>query len=134
MEPRTVACPTAESLCRWVHRNLCDALGWEPSQAELRWELLYRRGQPCGVLFRLHGRIPTASCAIWAAAEHRLLFYDLHGHRWQTHLLTASPPLTAFAPAPTATTRTTQAPAATPMATPTATAAPATAPPHRQAA
>ncbi len=129
MEPRTVACPTAESLCRWVHRNLCDALGWEPSQAELRWELLYRRDQPCGVLFRLHGRIPTSSCAIWAAAEHRLLFYDMHGHRWQTHLLTAAPPLAAFAG------RSAVASAGPVLsASPGPTVAPATASPHKQAA
>jgi hypothetical protein len=77
-----VAClPTLADLCRHVHAFLWCHDNLDPEQAPLHQLLLTRRNRPCGLFFQVEGPRLLRNYAVWAAEEHRILFYNSSGER-----------------------------------------------------
>ena len=89
---KQVAClPTLAELCRHVHAILCSHDNLDPQQAPLRQLLLTRRDRPCGLFFQVDGPRQLRNYAVWAAEEHRILFYNSCGERIAETRLGESP-------------------------------------------
>jgi hypothetical protein len=93
MESSVVALTTPEALTRFVRDMLCSHDRLDPVQTPLYQATLKRRGRTCGLLFHVEGPRLLRTSAIWAADEHRILFYDSTGARFSEVRLSEGPAL-----------------------------------------
>ncbi|MCS6850656.1 MAG: hypothetical protein NZ700_05745 [Gemmataceae bacterium] len=91
MRSTVAALPTFDELRRYVHQTLCQHDHLDPAAAPMRQALIKRSGRPCGLLFQVQGPRALRTWAIWAADEHRILFYDSAGSRIAETRLCDSP-------------------------------------------
>jgi hypothetical protein len=84
-----------EELRRYVADTLGSLETLKADQFELSQQVLFRRGKPCGVYFRLQG--PRALClsAIWETEQNSILFYGSCGRRMHRTKLLKAPPIVA---------------------------------------
>jgi len=94
IEP-VVALPTLDELVAYIHRTLCDADALDPEQAPLFRSTLSRAGKPCGIAFHVEGPRLLKTAAVWAADDHRIIFYDSTGLRRRVVRLSESPDIAA---------------------------------------
>ncbi len=94
IEP-VLALPTLEALVAYVHRTLCERDDLDPEQAPLFRATLTRAGKPCGVAFHVEGPRLLKTSAVWAADDHRIIFYDSTGIRQSVVRLSESPDIVA---------------------------------------
>lgn len=87
--------PTLDELAGFVHRALCQQDALDPAQTPLVRTKLVRGGKPCGLLFHAVGPRLLRTAAVWAADEHRLVFYDSTGQRVRQVRLSEAPDLKA---------------------------------------
>ena len=86
-----VALPSRDELRQFVRQTLCDQDQLDIDQTPFYEALLTRSGRPCGLYFEVHGPRLVRSCAIWAAEEHRVLFYNSMGDRFAEFRLSEAP-------------------------------------------
>ena len=91
MGEAVVALPTAEELAAFVHRTLCQQDALEPGTTPLFRTPLTRAGRACGAVFHVEGPRMLRTSAVWAADDHRILFYDSTGQRSRAVRLSESP-------------------------------------------
>ncbi|HEY8505489.1 MAG TPA: hypothetical protein VIL46_12975, partial [Gemmataceae bacterium] len=92
-----------EDLSRFVRETLCEHDRLDPAQTPFFRTVLTRRGQPVGGVFHIEGPRLLRTSAVWAAEEHRILFYDSTGVRFREVRLSESPdPGASDEPAPAA--------------------------------
>jgi hypothetical protein len=91
MTEAVVSLPTFDELAGFVHRTLCQLDALDPAQTPLTRTPLVRATKPCGVLFHAVGPRLLRTAAVWAADEHKLLFYDSTGQRVRQVRLSESP-------------------------------------------
>jgi hypothetical protein len=87
------AAGSMENLRQHVLEILCAHDRLDPLSTPLEQTILVRRGKPCGLLFQVVGPRMLRAHAIWAASEHRVLFYDSTGDRFAETRLSESPDL-----------------------------------------
>lgn len=85
------ALPTLEELRQHVLTMLCRNDNLDPHQTPLQQALITRRGKPCGLFFQAMGPRLLKNYAIWAGAEHRILYYNCNGERVAETRLSESP-------------------------------------------
>lgn len=93
MTEAVVALPTLDELAGFVHRTLCQQDALDPAQTPLVRTSLRRGGRPCGLLFNAVGPRLLRTAAVWAADEHRIVFYDSTGQRVRQVRLSEGPEL-----------------------------------------
>ena len=91
MGEAVVALPTQEELAAFVHRTLCQQDALEPDATPLFRTPLSRAGRACGAVFHVEGPRMLRTSAVWAADDHRILFYDSTGQRSRAVRLSESP-------------------------------------------
>jgi hypothetical protein len=91
MGEAVVALPTLSELSTFVHRTLCQQDSLDPEQAPLVRVPLTRTGRPCGFVFHVEGPRLLRTSAVWAADDHRIIFYDSTGLRVRSVRLSESP-------------------------------------------
>lgn len=92
-----IALPSLAALEEYVRQTLCQENRWDPAATRLT-RLPIRRGPHlCGYLLQVRGPKNLKCHAIWAEAEHRLLFYDTSGSRYTQVRLSEAPDLQAEA-------------------------------------
>jgi len=91
MESRVVPLPTLDQLRQFVRERLCEVDRLDPSQTHLRQAIVRRGGRPCGLFFQLQGQQLLRTYAVWAGDEHRILFYDSKGERYDDLRLSDAP-------------------------------------------
>ena len=91
MEESVVALPTPESLNRFVREMLCEHDRLDPGQTPFFQTPLKRNGHSCGIMYHVEGPRLLRTSAIWATDEHRILFYDSTGARFNEVRLSESP-------------------------------------------
>jgi hypothetical protein len=70
-----------DELRRFVHEALCRHNGLEMGAFDITERVLVRGGNPCGVLFCLHGPRSVKFTAIWEIERNTILFYGSDGQR-----------------------------------------------------
>jgi hypothetical protein len=93
--PPVIAMASLEALSDFVRRTLCEHDRLDPEQTPLFHTVVKRTGKPCGILFHIEGPRLLKNSALWAGDEHRILFYDCNGVRFQEVRLSESPELAA---------------------------------------
>jgi len=91
MKTTVLSLPTFDKLRQHVHQTLCSCDYLDPAQTPLTQALLQRAGKPCGMTFQVQGPRLVRVYAVWAAHEHRVLFYDSTGTRFAETKLLESP-------------------------------------------
>jgi hypothetical protein len=91
MDPQVVPLPTLDQLRQFVRAKLCAADHLDPEQAQLRQAVIRRGGRPCGLFFQVQGPRLLKTYAVWSGDEHRILFYDSKGDRWDDVRLSDAP-------------------------------------------
>ena len=91
MSEAVLALPTAGELAHFVHDTLCKQDALEPELSPLTRVLLTRAGRPCGAVFQVEGPRLLRTSAVWAADDHRVIFYDSTGARVRTVRLSEAP-------------------------------------------
>ena len=89
----SLSIPNLEDLRTYVAGVLGSLESLKSDEYELSQQVLYRKGNPCGVHFRLQG--PRALClsAIWETEKNSVLFYGSCGRRVLRTKLIAGPEL-----------------------------------------
>ena len=91
MTDPVVSLPTAAELAAFVHRTLCQQDALDPDVCPLYRAPLTRAGRACGAVFHVEGPRLLRTSAVWAADDHRVIFYDSTGQRTRTVRLSESP-------------------------------------------
>lgn len=91
MRDEVIATPTLDDLTGFVHRALCEPDALDPTQTPLVKSMLTKTGRPCGFLFHVVGPRLLRTSAVWAADEHRILFYNSTGQRVREVTLSEAP-------------------------------------------
>jgi hypothetical protein len=91
LQPPVAALPTLAALRRRVLEVLCARDGLDPGQTPLQEAVVRRAGRPCGLFFHVQGPRLLKAYAVWAGAEHRVLFHDGAGTRFAETRLSAAP-------------------------------------------
>jgi len=91
MESAVVSLPTLDGLRRFVRETLCGRDHLDPDQAILKQAVIIRSGRSCGLFFQVLGQQRQRTYAIWASDDHRILFYDAAGARFQEVDLSEEP-------------------------------------------
>lgn len=86
-----VALPTRTDLRRFVRQVLCEHDRLDAGQTPFVEAVLRKSGKPCGLYFEVQGPRLLRAHAIWAADEHRILFYDSTGARFADIRLSEAP-------------------------------------------
>ena len=94
------ALPTLAELRQHVLNILCRNDNLDPGQTPLQQALITRQGKPCGLFFQARGPRMLKTYAVWAAREHRVLFYGSDGTRFGETKLSESPRWTAVSASP----------------------------------
>jgi hypothetical protein len=88
---QVAAVNSIEKLREHVLQRLCEHDRIDPRQSNLEVAVIARKGKPCGLFFRLQGPRMLRSHAVWAGDEHRILYYDSTGQRFDETRLSDSP-------------------------------------------
>jgi hypothetical protein len=91
MKTTVLSLATFAKLRSHIHQTLCCCDHLDPGQTPMREALLKRSGKPCGITFQVNGPRMVRVYAVWAAQEHRILFYDSTGTRFAETRLVESP-------------------------------------------
>jgi hypothetical protein len=91
MMESVVALPNRSELRRFVRQVLSDHDRLDSAQCPFYEAIITRSGRVCGLAFELQGPRLMRSRAIWAADEHRILFYDTIGARFAEVQLSEEP-------------------------------------------
>jgi len=75
-------CPTPHSLRRLVYEVLCESNQLKTSCYPMTETPVFRRGNPCGILFCLYGPRLVRLTAIWDFAANEVVFYNAAGERY----------------------------------------------------
>lgn len=65
----------------FVHATLCDHNQLEINAFQMTERILVRGGNPCGILFCLHGPRSVRLLAVWDTDTNSILFYGSTGER-----------------------------------------------------
>jgi hypothetical protein len=82
MESPVVSLPTLDELQQFIRETLCGRDHLDPSQAILKQAVICRGGRACGLFYEVLGQQRQRAYAIWASDDHRILFYDAAGARF----------------------------------------------------
>jgi hypothetical protein len=88
---QVIAAGSMKELERFVHDRLCLHDRLDRGQAPLLRGMMRRGGKPCGLFFQVEGPRLTRGYALWVSEEHRLLFYDSAGARFDEVFLSEAP-------------------------------------------
>jgi hypothetical protein len=91
MDAITLALPTLAQLREHVHQRLCQRDQLEAAHTPLHQAIIQRAGEPCGLFFQAQGPRMLKTYAVWAAREHRVLFYGTDGSRFGETKLSEAP-------------------------------------------
>lgn len=91
METPVVSLPTLESLRGFVREALCTRDHLDPQASTLKQAAIRRGDRACGIFFQVLGQNRQRAFAVWAGDEHRILFYDGTGVRFQEVQLSEAP-------------------------------------------
>jgi hypothetical protein len=83
--------PTLQDLHRHVLHVLCKHDNLDPNVTPLHQGHILRSGRVCGLFFQAQGPRRLRTYAVWAAEEHRILFYDSTGMRFAETRLSDAP-------------------------------------------
>jgi hypothetical protein len=97
MEAITLALPTLGQLRSHVHQRLCQHDQLDTGQTPLHQAVVNRAGKPCGLFFQAQGPRMLKTYAVWAAHEHRVLFYGSDGRRFGETRLSEAPDMRILA-------------------------------------
>lgn len=86
-----VALPKRTDVRTFVRQVLGNHDRLEASEFPFFEGPITQNGRTCGLIFELHGPRLMRSRAIWAADEHRILFYDSMGLRFSEVRLSEAP-------------------------------------------
>jgi hypothetical protein len=86
-----VALATPDELRQYVRKALCDRDRLDPETVPFFEGFVKRAGRLCGVYFEVQGPRLLRSHAIWVGEEHRILFYDSLGNRFDEIRLSEAP-------------------------------------------
>ena len=86
---------TLDELRTYVNETLCEYDELQVGAFQFTEQVLVRSGQPCGMMFRLHGPRRVQFLAIWETDRNTILFYNSSGERFQKTQLVAAPRLEA---------------------------------------
>ena len=86
-----LALPVLGELAAYVHKTLCQQDSLDPDLTPLHRTTLARAGRPCGAVFHVEGPRMLRTSAVWAADDHRIIFYDSTGQRSRAVRLSESP-------------------------------------------
>jgi len=79
-----------EEIRQFITKTLSNIELLKPDSYQVSEKLLTRSGQPCGMLFCLHGPRAVRLTAIWETDANTILFYGSRGERvGRTRLLAA---------------------------------------------
>ena len=78
-----------------VHEIICELNQLEYGAFQMTERILIRNGNPCGILFCLHGPRSVKLMAIWETDRNTVLFYDSSGERSHRLQLSEAPQLQA---------------------------------------
>lgn len=92
MPATTVRIPNVQALRTYVYEFLCDQNQLEIGAFQMTERMLIRRGQPCGMLYCLHGPRSLKLTAVWETDRNTVLFYGSAGER-QQHVQLIGPSL-----------------------------------------
>ena len=92
MPATTVRIPNVQALRTYVYEFLCDQNQLEIGAFQMTERMLIRRGQPCGMLYCLHGPRSLKLTAVWETDRNTVLFYGSAGER-QQHVQLVGPSL-----------------------------------------
>lgn len=70
------------SLRNFVYEVLCQSNQLKPSCYPMTETPLFQRGNPCGILFCLHGPRLVKLTAVWDCATDQVVFYNAAGERY----------------------------------------------------
>jgi len=87
------ALPTLEALRQHVLQTLCAHDRLDANQTPLHEAGIVRSGRACGLFFQAQGPRRLRTYAVWAADEHRILFYESTGMRFAQTRLSDAPVL-----------------------------------------
>jgi hypothetical protein len=88
---QVVSLPTLDDLRRFVRKTLCEHDKLDLDETPFYEGQITRRGEPCGLFFQVHGPRFLKLYAVWAADEHRILFYDTTGVRFHEARVSEAP-------------------------------------------
>ena len=71
------------ALRHFVHQAICDQNQLEMEAFQMTERMLTRRGQPCGILYCVHGPRSVKLTAVWETDRNTVLFYGSRGERQQ---------------------------------------------------
>src|SRR5205807_4608628 len=91
MNTSLVPLRTLQELRQHVLETLCGHDCLDASRTPLHESVVRRSGRPCGLFFHVEGPRLLKSYAVWAADEHRVLFYDGAGSRFAETRLSGGP-------------------------------------------
>ena len=91
MDAITLALPTLDHLRQYVHQRQCQHDQLDAGQTQLHQAVINRAGKPCGLFFQAQGPRMLKTYAVWAAREHRVLFYGSDGSRFGETKLSEAP-------------------------------------------
>jgi hypothetical protein len=91
MDTPVVALPTLDSLRGFVREALCTRDHLDPQASVLKQAEIRRGERRCGLFFQVLGQNRQRAFAVWAGDEHRILFYDATGTRFQEVRLSEAP-------------------------------------------
>ena len=91
MNDVVLSLPTLEELSTYVHKKLCEFDSLDVGQTPIHGVALTRGGRACGMVFHVEGPRVLRTSAVWAAEDHRILFYDSTGRRVGVVMLSESP-------------------------------------------
>jgi hypothetical protein len=83
--------PTLESLRVYVRQTLCERDRLDPEETPFFAAEVRRRGRLCGYLFHIEGPRLLKNSALWTEDDHRIVFYDSAGNRFQEAILSDAP-------------------------------------------
>jgi hypothetical protein len=94
---QVVSLPTLDDLRQFIRQTLCEHDKLDLEESPFYEGAITRCGQPCGLFFQVQGPRLLKVYAVWAADEHRILFYDATGVRFHEVRVSETPELGSLA-------------------------------------
>lgn len=79
---QVVSLPTLDDLRQYVRKTLCEHDNLDLEDSPFFEGKITRHGEMCGLFFQVQGPRLLKVYALWAAEEHRILFYGALGNRF----------------------------------------------------
>ena len=80
-------------LRQFVSQTLCHENDIEEGIFQVTERVLTKCGEPCGILFCLHGPRSVKLTAVWETINNSIIFYGSTGERFKKTVLTEAPTL-----------------------------------------